>query len=201
MTDLLNRSLPSNIAAYIDRLSVRERFLILGAAFVVLTLAPLKAYDLNQTNLADYIGARADLDAAIQAAARSHTATAQREIAEQKQLVQRWELTASTLDIGRVLAEEQVALAAQKAGFTALDVKATDVIQQAGPVSFVSVDVSGPFSWAVFDKFIHNLAATGRGFYIQSISVELGNIAVVKITIRMPVYVDPVAASTLGLTH
>ncbi len=183
-----------DVVAYLGRLSTRERYLILGAAFVALTLAPLKAYDWDQAALAAYQGARADLDSQNEVLARSHTGYLRKQLESEYAAIDRWAWPAPSLAIGRVMIEEQVSNAAEHAGLMNALIKSNEVTQHAGDVDFISVDVSAPFTWTGVDQFLHALSAKGRAFQLQSISLELGNISVVKLTIRAAIRV----ASTGG---
>ena len=169
-------------------------YLILGAAFVALTLAPLKAYDWDQAALVAYQNAWSDLNSQNEVMARSHTGYIRNKLDSEYAAIDRWAWPAPSLTIGRVMVEEQVSNAADRAGLLNAQIKSTDVSQHVGNVDFVSVDVSAPFTWTALDQFLHSLAAKGGAFQLQSIALELGNIPVVKLTIRAAIKAGPSAA-------
>lgn len=164
----------ARLKGYVQRLSGRERLLLVGLALVGLGLAPVRAYDWRQSQLAALLQDRIELQAATRQDDAVQLRRLSRQLADQQRRLRAWSWTTSSFGVARVLLEQQVAVAAVKAGMTDPDIQAADEPDQVGAARFVRLELSAPFTWSSFSGLMQRLTDGGRGLVVDNVTVDEG---------------------------
>ena len=183
------RMIPAYVSESWNRLTTRERLLLGAAALAVLVLAPLKAHDWADEKIISYAAAT---DAARTARASAETNYPALEVQADDELARarNWALQAKSVQLGRVLLEEECLSAALKAGVTDADVHSAETIDKAGPRSFVNLEITGTFSWTALQGIFANLAKAHHAFILDGVEVPDGPKPRFRLELRAPVSAD-----------
>jgi hypothetical protein len=173
-------------AAWIARLSPRERLLLGSMALIALVLAPIKAFDLSQNATGRLADAQSRLETAKVGSGRSSVMFERRVVAQGKE-VQRWSWPEPSIPIAQVVLQQQLTTLAVEAKLQDLEVKATDEVPIAGGVRFVRMDVSARFDWLALTDFLKRVANLGKGVVLTSIATEGEGTVKVRMLLDLPV--------------
>jgi hypothetical protein len=184
--------IPSSVSGFWDRLTQRERLLLGAGALAVLILVPLKAHDWTEDKIVSY--AAAD-DAARTARASAQTNYPALEVQAANELAHAssWALHAKSVQVARVLLEEECLSAALKAGVTDADVHSAETIDKAGQLSFVNLEITGTFSWTALQGIFANLSKAHHAFILDALEVPDGVKPKFRLELRAPVAADPLS--------
>jgi hypothetical protein len=177
---------PSALSAQLARISPRERRLLTILALAAVVAAPVKAFDLYQSAQARNLAARAELDQQLQAARSVRSGGVGGQMARQRQEIQAWSWAAPSAPVGRVIAQDRIAAIAGQAGLAEAEVKAADKIEHVGGVDLVKVDIDTPFTWSGFSRLLEGLSQTGKGFLVDSLSIEDAAKPRLKMSLKLP---------------
>jgi hypothetical protein len=191
MKSLAASEFPSALSAQLARVSPRERRLLAILALAAVVAAPVKAFDLYQSAQSRNIAAHADLDRALQAARSARAGGVGGQTARQRQEIQAWSWQAPSAPIGRVLAQDRIAAIATHAGLADAEVKGADKIEHVGGVDLVKVDVEAAFSWAGFSGLLAGLSETGKGFLVDSLTIDDAAKPRLKMSLKLPITAEP----------
>jgi hypothetical protein len=185
----MRRIIPSSVYGMWDKLTRRERLLLGAAAIAVLILLPLKAHDWTDEKI---IGYAAAVDAAQTARESATTNYPQLEVQTNSELARArsWALQSNSISVARVLLEEECLSAALKAGVNDADVHSSETIAKAGPLSFVSLEITGTFSWTNLQGLVANLAKAHHALILDGIEVPDGPKPRFRLELRVPVFAD-----------
>ena len=183
------RLIPSNVSDAWARLSRRERLLLAAGALAASVFVPLKAHDWADEKALSY---QAAADAARTAAASAATNYPALDVVASRELARArgWALQTRSVPVARVLLEEECQSAALKAGINDAEVRSAEAIDTAGPFSFVSIEITGSFTWPTFQALIANLVRQGHLYVVNEIEVPDGPKPRFRLQVRAPVYVD-----------
>ena len=152
-------------------MSQRERLLAGFMLLVALILAPVKVYDWTQAEVAGLTADKASLQAAQSEDDPRQIRHTAEQLDAQSARVQAWAWRAPSFEVARVLLEQEVAVAALKAGMATPEVKAADQPEVVGPARFVRVELTGPFTWSSFAALNERLAASGKAYLVDNVAV------------------------------
>jgi hypothetical protein len=191
MKSLAASEFPSALSAQLARVSPRERRLLAILALAAVVAAPVKAFDIYQSAQSRNIAAHADLDQALQAARSARSGGVGGQTARQRQEIQAWSWQAPSAPIGRVLAQDRIAAIATHAGLADAEIKGADKIEHVGGIDLVKVDVDAAFSWAGFSGLLAGLAETGKGFLVDSLTIDDAAKPRLKMSLKLPMSAAP----------
>lgn len=183
------RVIPSNISGLWDRLSRRERLLLGAGALAVSILLPLKAHDWAEEKVVSYA---ASSDAARTARASGATNFPALEVRANRELARAgsWALRAKSVQVARVLLEEECLSAALKAGVSDANVHSAETIDKIGTLSFVNLEITGTFSWTALQGIFAGLSKARHAFILDGIEVPEGPRPRFRLELRAPVLAD-----------
>jgi hypothetical protein len=162
----------ASVSGYVQRMSRREKLLGGFMLLVVLVLAPLKAWDWSQSQMTSLTADKAALQAVVVQDNPVQIRRTSRLLSQQRRQVQSWSWRSPSFDVARVLLEQEAAVAAVKAGVANPEVKSSDQPVMVGPARFVRVELSGPFTWPSFSALVQRLSSLGKGYIVDSVSVQ-----------------------------
>jgi hypothetical protein len=183
------RVIPSNISVLWDRLTQRERLLLGAGVLAVSILVPLKAHDWAEEKIVSYATAT---DAARTARASAETNYPAVEVRANAELARAasWAMQAKSVQVARVLLEEECLSAALKAGVTDADVHSAETIDRVGTLSFVNLEITGTFSWTGLQGTFANLSKARHAFILDGVEVPDGPKPRFRLELRAPVLAD-----------
>ena len=181
--------IPAYVSELWNRLTTRERLLLGAAALAVLILVPLKAHDWADDRIIGYAAAS---DAARTARTSAETNYPALEVQADGELARArsWALQAKSVQLGRVLLEEECLSAALKAGVTDADVHSAETIDKVGSLSFVNLEITGTFSWSALQGIFANLSKAHHAFILDALEVPDGPKPRFRLELRAPVAAD-----------
>ncbi len=182
-------------SAQFARISARERKLLAGLALAALVVAPVKTFDWAQAAGERQVQAQQALDTALQAARGARGGGVQGQLAQQRKDIANWSWQAPSAPIGRVVAQDQITSIAIRAGMTGAEIKPADKIEKIGEVDFAKIEIDAPFAWPSFTAFLSGLAATGKGFMIDSLTVQDDVKPRLKLVLKLPIAVISASVS------
>ncbi len=160
------------VRARLDRTTPRERALLLALAAAGLVALPFLAQDWATHRAADAATDAAHLQALQAADDGARLRRTALHLAELESRVRAWSPPAPSFATARVLAEQEVAVAAAQAGVTSLEVHTADTPDRIGPATFVRVDVISSFSWASLAALTRRVAVDRPGAVVERVSTE-----------------------------
>ena len=180
-----NWTLKLPFADAFQRLSARERLLVMLALMAALIMAPLKAYDWADHAQEGYLQAALDLAAARQSTASGHNGLAG-QLADTRSEIRGWSWMAPSASVGQVILQDEIAKLAKGAGMTEVDVRAIPGMDRVGGVDFVKVELTAAFSWPTLTHFLSDLAAPQKGFMVETMTIQGDAPARVRMVLRLP---------------
>jgi hypothetical protein len=185
------KSLPASdftaaISAQFARVSPRERRLLAVLALAAIVAAPIKALDLYQQAQSRNLAARDQLSQALLAARSLRSGGVGGQLARQREEIKAWSWTAPSAAVGRVIAQDRIAAIATAAGMADAEIKAAEKIERAGGVELVKVDIDAPFTWANLSALLSGLSATGKGFVVDSLTIQDAPKPRLKMGLKLP---------------
>ncbi len=160
------------VSSRLQRLSPRERVLVGAACLVALVFAPLKALDWSQVEFQKLVEARASLSAAQAQGDPTQLRRVIKQVNDGMARLKAGAWDAPSFPVARVLVEQDVAVAAVKAGIVQPQVAASEQPEMIGPARFARVEVSGPFTWPTFAALLQRVSARGRRVIVDRAAVQ-----------------------------
>lgn len=176
----------AGLSAQFGKVSARERRLLAVLGLGLLLAAPIKAFDLYQNAQARNLAARAALDAQLSQARTFSAGGVGGQLARERAQIRAWSWQAASAPVGRVIAQDRIAAIAAHAGMTDFEVKAADKIEHVGGVDLVKVDIEAPFSWRGLSFLLAGLGDTGKGFLVESLTIQDGAKPRLKMSLKLP---------------
>lgn len=150
-----------------SRRTSRERALLGGLAVAAACALPFFASEWAREQAADAAESQARLGA-LAAARGGSPVGAQARLLALEGKVRAWTPAAPSFAVARVLVEQEAALAASRAGLTALEVHAAETPDRVGDVEFVRVDLSGAGAdWPRLAEVVRRLAEARPGYVVE----------------------------------
>ena len=168
------------------RVSPRERWLlaILGLALAV--IAPVEAYGFYGKAQDRLAAAQEQLHTASQTARALRAGGVGGQLARQRDEIKAWSWAAPSAAVGRVIAQDRIAAIVTAAGMADAEIKAADKIEHAGGIDLVKVDIDAPFTWANLSGLLAGLSATGKGFVVDSLTIQDAPKPRLKVGLKLP---------------
>lgn len=159
--------------ARLRKATVRERLLLGGLALGLAIAAPLLAQGWSAEQAAREADDVARLRQLQAASSGPALRLAQARVSSLEARVRSWTPAAPSYAVSRVLVEQDAALAAAQAGFSALEVRAAETPDVVGGVSFVRVELSGSgFTWGRLGDFVRRIASARPGAVVERSATE-----------------------------
>lgn len=179
------------VGAQWARVNPRERKLLTLLVFAALIVLLVETFGWMQAASARKLAAQTDLNQALQTLRQARGGAAGAQIDEVKD----WSWLATSAPVGRVIVQDRLGSLADAAGLVGVEIKSVDKIEHIGNLDFVRLDVSAPFAWPSFVAFLQGLASTNKGFVVDSLIIQDGDKAQMKMVLKMPILVsaEPVA--------
>ena len=191
MKSLPASDLTSALSAQLARISPRERRLLAVLALAAVVVAPIESFDIYQKAQARNAAARDELSQARLTAQSLRSGGAGGQAARQREEIKAWSWTAPSAAVGRVIAQDRIAAIATSAGITDIEIKAAEKIEHAGGVDLVKIDIDAPFTWANLSGLLSGLSATGKGFLVDSLTIQDAAKPRLKIGLKLPMTAPP----------
>ncbi len=155
-----------------QRLTPREKTMLLGLGIVALLVAPLPVLNWRDAQeeayvqaLSDRVQARADMSARR----RVEASAADTAIVED---MRSWGFEATNVAVARVLLEQRATEAATEAGLSNVRVEVGEEAEAVGPTRWVDVTVRGDLRWGPVFRFLDLVSAWPEGFTVKGFGYD-----------------------------
>src|SRR4051812_43241298 len=174
------------LGEWLGRISPRERWLLAILGLAAAVIAPIESFSLYSAAQDRLTSAQDQLHQASQTARTLRSGGVGGQLARQREEIKSWSWQAPSAAVGRVIAQDRIAAIATAAGMADAEIKAGEKIEHAGGIDLVKVDIDAPFTWANLSALLSGLSATGKGFVVDSLTIQDAPKPRLKIGLKLP---------------
>ena len=178
------------LAAWLSRMSARERWLVAVLGLVLLLAGATTATEWAQGQRDREVLALADLQTRRQAATRTPGAAGDAGVRAQLAAARAWSLAAPDIWIARVRVEEQLVAAAQAAGMTQAQVEVFAGTEADGAAPLVRAEIAGPYVRPQLVRLLEMVYAAPHAVIVERLQVKAAADPSFKLSLLYPVAAD-----------